>query len=208
MLPYQEHGTVDGPEKHKPATIDEPLYVELHGPSDVNWADNVVHARVNKEAGNKDKGKQELEEGQGEGEAESEEHRFCVKHMYNNFKAQYKGLVLKQILWGAVKATTEQDFNHWIEKIKTESLSAYNWLAGKDAKHWSRVFFKETVLCDMVCNNMCEAFNVAILAARDKPIITMMEMIRNYLMTRLVRKRAELEKWSHQIGPKVFWFAF
>ncbi|KAK4859900.1 hypothetical protein QYF36_013839 [Acer negundo] len=73
MLPYQEHGTVDGPEKHRPATIDEPLYVELHGPSDVNWADNVVHARVNKEAGNKDKGKQELEEGQGEGEAESED---------------------------------------------------------------------------------------------------------------------------------------
>ena len=32
----------------------------------------MVHARVNKEAGNKDKGKQVLEEGQGEGEAESE----------------------------------------------------------------------------------------------------------------------------------------
>ncbi|KAK1568590.1 hypothetical protein Q3G72_026313 [Acer saccharum] len=93
-----------------------------------------------------------------------------------------------------------------MEKMKTESLPAYNWLAGKDAKHWSRAFFKDTALCDMVCNNMCEAFNAAILSARDKPIITMMEMIRNYLMTRLVRKRAELEKWSHQIGPKVFRF--
>ena len=93
-----------------------------------------------------------------------------------------------------------------MEKMKTESLPAYNWLAGKNANHWSRAFFKDTALCDMVCNNMCEAFNAAILAARDKPIITMMEMIRNYLMTRLVRKRAELEKWSHQIGPKVFRF--
>ena len=37
------------------------------------------------------------------------EHRFCVKHMYNNFKAEHKGLILKQILWGAAKATTEQE---------------------------------------------------------------------------------------------------
>ncbi|KAK1591707.1 hypothetical protein Q3G72_012074 [Acer saccharum] len=36
----------------------------------------------------------------------------------------------------------------------------------------------------MLCNNMCEAFNKAILQARDKPVITLMEMIRNYLMKR------------------------
>ncbi|KAK1577356.1 hypothetical protein Q3G72_020985 [Acer saccharum] len=29
-------------------------------------------------------------------------------------------------------------------------------------------------------------------------------MIINYMMMRLVRKMAELEKWSHEIGPKVF----
>ncbi|KAK3229135.1 hypothetical protein Dsin_001016 [Dipteronia sinensis] len=37
------------------------------------------------------------------------EHRFCVKHMYNNFKAQHRGLLLKQILWGSAKAITEQN---------------------------------------------------------------------------------------------------
>ncbi|KAK3206724.1 hypothetical protein Dsin_020770 [Dipteronia sinensis] len=78
--------------------------------------------------------------------------------------------------------------------MKTESLPSYNWFVGKDAKHWSRAFFKDIGLCDMLCNNMCEAFNAAILAARDKPIITMMEMIRNYMMTRPARKMAELEK--------------
>ncbi|KAI9169978.1 hypothetical protein LWI28_020450 [Acer negundo] len=51
---------------------------------------------------------------------------------------------------------------------------------------------------------MCEAFNKAILQARDKPVITLMEMIRNYIMKRLVRKRAEVEKWNHDIGPNVF----
>ncbi|KAK3221574.1 hypothetical protein Dsin_008599 [Dipteronia sinensis] len=49
---------------------------------------------------------------------------------------------------------------------------------------------------------MCEAFNHAILNARDKPVITLMEMIKNYLMKRLVRKRSEMEKWHYDIGPK------
>ncbi|KAK2656206.1 hypothetical protein Ddye_009258 [Dipteronia dyeriana] len=56
----------------------------------------------------------------------------------------------------------------------------------------------------MLCNNMCEAFNSAILNARDKPVISMMEMIMNCLMKRLIRKRAELERWKHKISPKVF----
>ena len=32
-------------------------------------------------------------------------HRFCVKYMCNNFKTQFKGLVLKQTLWSAARAT-------------------------------------------------------------------------------------------------------
>ncbi|KAK0586441.1 hypothetical protein LWI29_006949 [Acer saccharum] len=88
----------------------------------------------------------------------------------------------------------------------TESADAHLWLLEKDPAHWSRVFFKDTAMCDMLCNNMCEAFNAAILKARDKPVITLMEMIRNCLMKRFVRKRSEVEKWQHAIGPKVFKF--
>ncbi|KAK4851130.1 hypothetical protein QYF36_012614 [Acer negundo] len=85
IVSYQEYGPSDvdeqGPgtdegvnwaEKHGPAIVDRPPDVELHRPSDVNWTDNVVHAKVNKEAGNKDTGKQVLEEGQGGGKAKGE----------------------------------------------------------------------------------------------------------------------------------------
>ncbi|KAK2638966.1 hypothetical protein Ddye_026761, partial [Dipteronia dyeriana] len=84
------------------------------------------------------------------------------------------------------------------------SEDAYKWLQDKDPEHWSLAFFINTDLCDMLCNNMCEAFNSAILNARNKPVISIMEMIRNYLIKRLVSKRAELERWKHEIGPKVF----
>ena len=36
-------------------------------------------------------------------------HRFCVRHMYNNFKIEHKGLLFKQILWVVAKCTTEQE---------------------------------------------------------------------------------------------------
>ena len=36
---------------------------------------------------------------------EEVQHRFCVRHLYNNFKANHKGLTLKIILWAAAKST-------------------------------------------------------------------------------------------------------
>ncbi|KAK1555173.1 hypothetical protein Q3G72_022926 [Acer saccharum] len=93
-----------------------------------------------------------------------------------------------------------------MERLRIESEAAYQWLTDKDPLHWSRAFFKDTALCDMLCNNMCEAFNSVILQACDKPVITLMEMIRVYLMKMLVTKRAEVHKWHHQIGPNVMKF--
>ncbi|KAK1591161.1 hypothetical protein Q3G72_003222 [Acer saccharum] len=100
---------------------------------------------------------------------------------------------------------SEHWFTHYMERLRIES-EACKWLADKDPLHWSRAFFKDTALCDMLCNNMCEAFNSVILQACDKPVITLMEMIRVYLMKRLVTKRAAVQKWHHQIGSKVMKF--
>ena len=38
------------------------------------------------------------------------EHRFCVKHIYNNFKLNFKGLELKAALWRCATATTVREF--------------------------------------------------------------------------------------------------
>ena len=90
--------------------------------------------------------------------------------------------------------------------IREVSASAYEWMTDKDPRHWSRAFFNEFPKCDMLCNNYCEGFNSAILEARDKPIITLLEMIRNYSMKRMAKKRVEVDKWHHPVGPKVFKF--
>ncbi|XP_058204675.1 uncharacterized protein LOC131318742 [Rhododendron vialii] len=55
----------------------------------------------------------------------------------------------------------------------------------------------------MLLNNMCESFNAAILDARDKPIITMLERIRIYMIRHLVKRRDSVKKWHGQIGPEI-----
>ncbi|KAK4841307.1 hypothetical protein QYF36_002468 [Acer negundo] len=57
-----------GLKKHGPATVDGPPDVELHGLSDVNWVDNVVHAKVNKEAG----------EAEAKGEVEAQDDAYIL----------------------------------------------------------------------------------------------------------------------------------
>lgn len=56
----------------------------------------------------------------------------------------------------------------------------------------------------MLLNNLCECFKKHILDARDKPILTMLEMIRTNLMRRLqVIKRDATMKYRGTICPKI-----
>lgn len=47
---------------------------------------------------------------------------------------------------------------------------------------------------DLLINNICEVFNGKIVAARDKPVITLLEYIREYCMKRIVIVQAIIDK--------------
>jgi len=51
-------------------------------------------------------------------------------------------------------------------------------------------------------NNLSESFNSTILLAMDKPIISMMEWIRSYIMSRFATLREKLNAYSGTIMPK------
>ena len=46
------------------------------------------------------------------------EHKFYVKHIYNNFKLNFKGLELKATLWMCATATTVREFKKRMQDIK------------------------------------------------------------------------------------------
>ena len=106
------------------------------------------------------------------------EFRFCVRHLHANFKKDHDGLLLKQMMWCCARATTPAEFTKRMAELKAEDEKAYQWLLNKDPKAWSKSYFRTHVKCDMLLNNLCESFNSAIMPARDKPIITLLEKLR------------------------------
>ena len=88
--------------------------------------------------------------------------------------------------------------------MKLLNVDAYNQLVTKQPNNWTRTHFSTFHKCDILLNNLCEAFNGAIVEARDKPIITILETIRKYIRKRLVTCRELADKWHHDIGLRVF----
>ncbi|KAL0361105.1 UNVERIFIED_CONTAM: hypothetical protein Sradi_3795000 [Sesamum radiatum] len=110
--------------------------------------------------------------------AAGSEHRFCVRHLYENFKAKFKGAELKEYLWKAATTANKQEFRVRMKKIakldpkkSRDYETTAEWLSKIPAEHWSRAFFPVKSKCDILVKNLCESFNNFILYTRDKPII-------------------------------------
>ncbi|KAK4407961.1 hypothetical protein Sango_0377100 [Sesamum angolense] len=133
------------------------------------------------------------------------DHRFCVRHLHNNFKqAGFRGLAFKNALWNAAKSCTVGEWKMRMQEMKNLSQQAYDWFNDKPAVQWSRSHFSEASSCDMLLNNVCETFNACILDAREKPILTMLEWIREYLMRRMQENRDKsCTKWKDKLCPKI-----
>ncbi|KAK6778077.1 hypothetical protein RDI58_024795 [Solanum bulbocastanum] len=133
------------------------------------------------------------------------DHRFCVRHLHNNFKkAGFFGLSLKNALWAAANATTVEFFKICMEKMHELDAEAAAWLNEKPPTEWSKSHFSTGAKCDVLLNNMCECFNSMILDARDKPIITLLEKLRYLLMARFQANREKAERWnSGDICPRI-----
>lgn len=79
--------------------------------------------------------------------------------------------------------------------------AAHDWLMNMDINKWVRHTFTIRINCDMLLNNLCECFNSWILQARDKPILTMLEMIRCNPMRRLQVKNDSMRGHEQPICP-------
>ncbi|XP_052194908.1 uncharacterized protein LOC127802872 isoform X2 [Diospyros lotus] len=132
------------------------------------------------------------------------EHRFCVRHLYANFKLEFKGKSLKDELWNAARASTTHDFESHMARIKNLDCHAESWLRNKlQPWMWSRHAFDPRAKSDMLHNNLAETFNSFILEAWDKPILTLCETIRRMLMNRFIAKREGMINYKGPIRPRI-----
>ncbi|XP_021854885.2 uncharacterized protein [Spinacia oleracea] len=108
--------------------------------------------------------------------------RFCVRHIWANFKLNFTRTLFKDLFWDAARATTFMDFEIAMESIRFLDEDAWSYLDDIQPTHWSRWAFLTDVKSNMLLNNLCETFNAVIKDARDKPILTQMEWMRRYMM--------------------------
>lgn len=131
------------------------------------------------------------------------EHRFCLRHLYANFKKRFGGgVVIRDLMMGAAKATYEAMWHEKMQELKALNEEAYDWLMTIPKRAWCKHAFTIYPKCDVLMNNLSEAFNATILLARDKPILTMMDWIRSYLMGRFAALNEKFQKYQGDVMPK------
>jgi hypothetical protein len=70
------------------------------------------------------------------------EHRFCVRHLYQNFqKASNKGEVLKNNMWAIARLTNIPRWQHNLEKMRADSREAYEWVEKLAPNTWIKAIF-------------------------------------------------------------------
>ncbi|XP_065858875.1 uncharacterized protein [Euphorbia lathyris] len=131
------------------------------------------------------------------------EHRFCVRHMWENMKLQFKGTEYKNLLWRAAGAGTERSWELHMQAIKNLDESAYNWVIKHDPKTWARCHFSTHTKSDALQNNICESFNAYIKLARNLPVLAMFEWIRKRIMKRYHIKSEGMKRYKGDICPAI-----
>jgi len=78
------------------------------------------------------------------------EHRFCVRHIYQNFNEKHKGEKLKQDLWAIARAPNRVKWSQNCEKMDGYSAAAFHWTERLDPKTWCKSFlvsFPSVIFC-------------------------------------------------------------
>jgi hypothetical protein len=132
------------------------------------------------------------------------DHRICVRHLYVNFWDKgFRRVALKELLWAAASAYTDIEFRYHMEEIKKLNPAAFRYLEKIDPSGWSRSWFNDYLKCDLLVNNISECFNSYILKAREKPILTMLEMIRKQLQRKYQLKRDGIKTLKGKLCPRI-----
>ncbi|XP_058742148.1 uncharacterized protein LOC131614601 [Vicia villosa] len=108
-----------------------------------------------------------------QGISEHVKQRLCVKHLYGNWKKKYSGLVLKEVFWSAARATTIPEWERAMIRLKALNEEAWKEVKEMPAKFW------------------------------DKPIISLLEGIKQDITKRITSHMEMMQKYSGVICPNI-----
>nr|XP_029144759.1 uncharacterized protein LOC112710546 [Arachis hypogaea] len=128
-------------------------------------------------------------------------HRNCVLHIWKNFIKHFKDKHTKGLVWKAAKSTTMREFKDSMELVKKVNTAAWEYLQKFDPGSWTKAYFSHGPKCDNITNNMCEVWNAKIVEYREKPILTMCEELRSYIMRKMAGHKHRISKCKGKLAP-------
>nr|XP_025625533.1 uncharacterized protein LOC112717809 [Arachis hypogaea] len=106
-------------------------------------------------------------------------------------------------MWNAAKATYLQEWERRMADIQKVDNGAYNHLMEIPTRYWCRHKFGTWSKCDTLVNNMCEVLNSVIVDAREKPIVSIIEDIRVYIMRRWADNRDWIIEYPREVLSRI-----
>lgn len=128
-------------------------------------------------------------------------HRNCVVHIWKNFIKQFKEADLRTMVFQCSRSTTEAEFKTNMIRLKAINEKAWSYLNNIEPSAWVKAYFSHWPKVDNITNNNCEIWNAKIVKHRDKPILTMLESLRCYCMTRMAGHKRVLGSYKDILPP-------
>ncbi|KAL5190334.1 hypothetical protein HKD37_04G009796 [Glycine soja] len=93
------------------------------------------------------------------------------------------------------------EFNQNLARVKALNIKAWEYLKKWPKEAWTKAYYSEWCKVDNICNNTCEVFNSKIVTYRTKPILTMLEEFRCYIMRSMSDHKLKLAARSGPLCP-------
>ncbi|XP_023731909.1 uncharacterized protein LOC111879680 [Lactuca sativa] len=74
------------------------------------------------------------------------EHRYCLRHIYENMRKVWRSTEYKEHLWNCAKATTIPEFETLMREFISYDVEAYAWFMKIPPHHWARSHFSGRVI--------------------------------------------------------------
>ncbi|XP_042756519.1 uncharacterized protein LOC122197114 [Lactuca sativa] len=129
------------------------------------------------------------------------EHRECIRHLYRNFKKHFHGDFFNTKLWAAAKTYRPTNHDRLLKEISDTNEDAIEHLNTNHKTIWSIIKFGITSKCNYITNNILETFNSWIGKLRYKPMLDLLDVIREKIMKRFDKKRNLVNTWNDTLIP-------
>jgi len=129
-------------------------------------------------------------------------HAACIVHLKRNIEAYFKAEQLSALVSSAARAYRLTDFNKIFAEIKATHGSCAEYLESIGFEHWTRSHFVGNRY-NFMTSNIVESLNNVLTAARDYPVISILESIQTTLVSWFALRRQAAQLEDNILPPKV-----